>query len=212
MDRVLADGRLWSLTLESQYNMQKLILIKHSKPEMVEGKTSHDWPLSEEGRRRCTPLADLLKPHAPATIITSEEPKAFQTGELLSQALNIPVASAPDLQEHDRTNVPVMQTRDFISAMAHFFQNPRDLVLGLESADDVLHRIGHAIESTMAANPGRNVAIITHGTSQALFLNKQKNKAGFDWWRSMGLPSFVVMSWPDRVVETVVESVEPRQK
>ena len=182
--------------------MQKLILIKHSKPEQIEGKTSHDWPLSEEGRRRCATHADLVRPHAPQTIITSQEPKAVQTGEILAEALKIPVTSAPDLHEHDRSNVPVMQTRDFISAMAHFFQNPHDLVLGLESADDALHRIAHAIESTMDSNPTGNVAIITHGTVLALFLNTKKNKTAFDWWRSMGLPSFVVMSWPDRTVET----------
>ncbi len=187
--------------------MRKRILIKHSKPEMIEGQTSHDWPLSEEGRRRCIGLADLLRPHVPTIIVTSDEPKAVETGEIVARALGIKTEAAAGLQEHDRSNVPVMQTRDFISAMAHFFQNPNDRVLGQESAREALSRFKEAVETAMDSHSDGNVALVTHGTVLALFLAGAAGKCAFEWWRKMGLPSFVVMEWPGRDVEVVVEGM-----
>ena len=41
--------------------MQKLILVRHSVPEIDARLRAADWHLSDEGRRRCTGLAEALR-------------------------------------------------------------------------------------------------------------------------------------------------------
>ncbi len=65
----------------------KLILIKHSLPEMVPGLPANRWHLSEAGRLRCQALAEQIAPYCPDVIVASMEPKAAETAELVVGAL-----------------------------------------------------------------------------------------------------------------------------
>jgi broad specificity phosphatase PhoE len=56
-------------------SLRRLILIRHSVPDIVQGVPASQWHLSAEGRRRCEVLAGLLAPYEPAMIVTSLEPK-----------------------------------------------------------------------------------------------------------------------------------------
>ena len=176
--------------------MHKLILIKHARPLVEEDVPSHDWRLSPEGRAACKPLADAMRAHAPAVIVTSDEPKAIETGQIVAAALGVPVKTATGLHEHDRSNVPMMQSREFISAMANFFKARTRRVLGLESAAEASERFQSAVESVLSEYPKQNVAIVTHGTVLALFAEDHGAGDGFLLWRRMGLPSMMVFSVP----------------
>jgi broad specificity phosphatase PhoE len=187
--------------------MRKLILVKHAKP-LVEGRVaSHKWRLSEEGRNACPPLAEALRPLDPAVIVTSDEPKAIETGELVCAALGKTLEQADDLYEHDRSNVPMMPTRDFISTMALFFKDRNRLVLGRETAREAADRFARAVDSVLEAHPEGNVAIITHGTVLALFASEHGGGDAFQLFRKLGLPSFVTFSGPELEVAEVVERV-----
>ena len=120
--------------------MRKLILIKHASPLVDPAKSSEHWPLSDKGKSACEPLADALRPHEPAIVVASTEPKARETAELIASRLRVPTETAPDLHEHDRSNVPHMRSGEFISHIELFFRRPDELVLGQEAADDVLDR------------------------------------------------------------------------
>ena len=80
--------------------MRKLILVKHARPQVTDGVASHEWGLSDEGRAACGPLAEAIRPHDPAVIVTSNEPKAQETGRLVADALGKPLETVPGLQEH----------------------------------------------------------------------------------------------------------------
>jgi len=86
--------------------MTKLVLIKHSLPEIQPDLPARRWRLSEEGRRRCRPLADRLVAHVPERIFTSREPKAMETAALVGSRLGLPVEPRDGLHEHDRETVP----------------------------------------------------------------------------------------------------------
>ena len=182
--------------------MRKLILVKHARPQMADGVPSHEWRLSDEGRAACRPLAEAMRSHEPAVIVTSEEPKARETGRLIADALGKPVESAAGLQEHDRSNVPIMRPGEFLSALAHFFKQQDRLVLGKETAYQAAERFERAVESALERHPDGNVAIVTHGTVLALFASENGAGDPFQLYRQLGLPSFVVFSPPDyRLVE-----------
>ena len=54
-----------------------------------------------------------------------------------------------------------------------------------------------------------NVAVVSHGTVIALLLEKlDPKRRGFDVWRAMKLPSYVVLSLPGLLVDRVVANIE----
>ncbi|HEY2589402.1 MAG TPA: histidine phosphatase family protein [Tepidisphaeraceae bacterium] len=177
--------------------MRKLILVKHARPQMTEGIPSHAWGLSDEGRAACGPLAAAIRPHDPVAIVTSEEPKAHETARLIADALGKPIDTAAGLQEHDRSNVPIMRPGEFLSALALFFKAQNRLVLGKETAYEAAERFQRAVESVLKEYPDGNVAIVTHGTVLALFASENGAGDPFQLYRQFGLPSFLVFSVPD---------------
>jgi len=184
--------------------MRKLILIKHARPQQVEGIPPEQWGLSEQGREACKSLAELVRPHAPVAIATSTEPKAAETARILGEVLGSRVEPTEDLHEHDRTGVPLMATREFISLMALFFKQPSRLVLGNETADKMAGRFQRAIDGILGSHPDGNIATVSHGTVIAQFAADHGAGDPFLLWRRMGLPSLIVFSVPDfHVTETV---------
>lgn len=184
--------------------MRKLILIKHARPQVDDRVPSHDWPLSAQGRESCRPLARLVAPHEPVVVVTSNEPKAAETGRIVGAELNVTVRTAPGLHEHDRANVPMMDSREFISTVALFFKDRGNLVLGLETADAALARFERALTDVVAAEPEGNIAVVTHGTVLALFAAAHGAGDAFQLWRRLGLPSMIAFELPGyRPVETV---------
>jgi broad specificity phosphatase PhoE len=187
--------------------MRKLILIKHAKPRVEDGVPSHEWELSPEGRQSCQALIPLVSGHEPRVIVTSDEPKAIQTGSILAEALAIDSRIADGLHEHDRTNVAMMPSREFISTMALFFKQRGRLVLGRETAQQALDRFGAGVSRVLEQQPQGNVAIVTHGTVLALFAEAHGAGDGFGLWRKMGLPSLAVFSAPDLKLTEIIERV-----
>jgi broad specificity phosphatase PhoE len=188
--------------------MRKLILIKHAPPEVVPGVAPEKWALSERGRQLCTPLAEAVRQHGPVVVISSIEPKASDTGQLVASSLGVPFETAPGLHEHDRSNVPHMPSREFISQMELFFRRPGELVLGRETADGAEARFREAVGRVLAGHPAGNVVVVSHGTVIALLVAKAAGQTAFRLWRELGLPSFVVLRLPDLDLEQTVASIK----
>ena len=189
--------------------MRKLILIKHARPQQVEGVVPEQWGLSPEGRESCAALAEAVRRHEPGAIATSTEPKAAQTAGIVGERLGVAVEPVEPLHEHDRTGVPLMATREFISLMALFFKQPGRLVLGNETADAMARRIQRAIDAVLASHPVGNVAIVSHGTVIAQFAADHGAGDPFALWRAMGLPSLLVFSIPEYDVLERVDRIDP---
>jgi len=187
--------------------MRKVILIKHAKPLVQENVPSHDWSLSEDGRAKALLLAERLRPLAPGLVISSKEPKALQTAQILAQALGLSPKASQGLAEHDRSNVPMMSSPEFISLMALFFKNRTRLVLGLETAVQATRRIEKTVDELLLENPDGNVAIVTHGTVLALLLAERARVDAFQNWRRMALPSYAVFTVPEWELVEIVERV-----
>jgi broad specificity phosphatase PhoE len=173
--------------------MRKLILIKHARPAVDPKVSSDQWRLGEEGRAACGPLAEALRGFDFPAIVSSTEPKAAETAQIVGEALGRPVRTAEGLGEHDRRSVPHMETREFISLMALFFKQPGRRVLGAETADEAYARFAAAVDAVVAAEPDdRDIAIVAHGTVIALYAQRRGGQEGYALWRKMGQPSFAV--------------------
>lgn len=190
--------------------MRKLILIKHASPQVQADLPPEAWPLSEEGKAKCATLAEQVAAFAPAVVVSSEELKAAETARVVARHLGVPHHAAPDLHEHDRSNVPQLRSAEFISLIELFFRRPNELVLGKETAFAALSRFRSALDEVLAEHAEGNLAVVSHGTVIALLLEKlDPGRKGFEAWRAMKLPSFVVLSLPALSVERVVNDVGP---
>jgi broad specificity phosphatase PhoE len=181
--------------------MRHLILIKHARPQVDPSISSEEWTLGDEGRAGAARLVERLRGYDFARLFCSSEPKAAQTAAVIGHGLGRPVEQANDLFEHDRRDVPHMETREFISLVALLFKEPGRLVLGNETADEAYERFADAVDGLIERERG-DVAVVTHGTVISLFAQRRANEEPFALWRRMGLPSFIVLEIPSwRAVE-----------
>ena len=174
----------------------RLVLIKHSVPEMQIHTESRFWHLSEEGRKRCAPLAEKLRRFNLARIVSSNEPKAVETAELLASALSRTHIVRPDLQENDRTGLGFVGVEAYQDTFRRFFAEPDRVIVGTETAEEARARFTTAVEAVLEEFPEETLAIVTHGTVISLLVSEPTAEERFRLWRRLGLPSFVVVSRP----------------
>jgi len=178
--------------------MPNLVFIRHSQTQPDTETPSRLWKLTEEGRRRCGPLAEQLTHFNLDVIVTSMEPKAIETGKLVAQRLGIPCQVMENLHEHERETAPYFETREeFLAAVASLFTRPTELVFGDETALEAQMRFEGAVESTLAAFPWENIAIVTHGTVLSLFASQHTGQNIYPYWQSLGMPAIVAFSYPE---------------
>jgi probable phosphoglycerate mutase len=187
--------------------MPKLILVKHSLPEIRAGVPPAEWHLNEEGRRRALALARHLKAYQPDMVVASKEPKAKETAEIVSRKLGTPLRFGDDLHEHERRTVGLLSRQELDEAAAFLFERPDEIVFGEETAMQALGRFRTAIDGVLKSYPERNVAVVCHGTVISLFVAECSGVEGPSFWKRLGLPSFVVLSLPERELLEVVETI-----
>jgi broad specificity phosphatase PhoE len=189
-----------------------LILIRHSQSQQVPARPASQWPLTEEGRRRCGPLAARLAVYAPDLIVTSRERKAAETGALVGERLGLPAVAADGLHEHQREHVGWLPNPAFDQAVGAFFTHPNELVFGEETADQAGVRFDAAVRGVIAAHPSRTIAIVAHGTVITLFVAAHTGIAPLSFWKRLGMPAIVVLSLPDLELLELIERIESAAK
>ncbi len=186
---------------------RRLFLVRHSLPNLDRGALRSEWHLSDEGKRRCAPLADALSEASPQCIASSIEPKAVWTAQSIAERLGKPHRAFDGLQEHDRSNVEFLPAEDFDPAVASFFQSPDELVLGKETASQAQERFTAAAQTVIEDSPEGDVVIVSHGTVMALYVARWAGVPALPLWRQLGLPSIVALSLPEFEIVSLVESL-----
>lgn len=170
-----------------------LILVKHSVPEIEVDRPANTWKLSPEGRIRAQRLAELLKEFAPEVILSSDEPKAGETAEILASQLQLKMQIVPEVREHDRSNGPYLSHDKFQRAIRDFFQKPDELVFGNETANQAYTRFYQAMHSILNEYRNQTVIVVTHGTVISLFVSRLTGSSDLELWKQLDLPSFIAM-------------------
>ena len=187
--------------------LRRLVLVRHSKPEVEPDKPASTWRLNDVGRRHADLLAQRLQGFNPDVVWSSREPKAIETAEIVAAAFGVPVRIADGLEEHHRRGVPYFGTRDeFESAVEQLFRNPDQLVLGEETASQALTRFTAAIDDVIAAGHTDTI-VVTHGTVMTLYAASVAGVRPMDFWRRLGLPSYVVLALPGMRIQSIAESM-----
>jgi broad specificity phosphatase PhoE len=188
--------------------MTNLVFVRHSQTQPNPDIPSRLWGLTAEGRRRCVALARQLIPYNLDVIVTSEEAKAMETGELVAQELGVPWWVMANLHEHQRETVPYFGSHEeFLGAVSRLFSRPNELVFGDETAHQAGERFVGAVKSVLAIYPQENIAIVTHGTVLSLFVGQLAEVDVFSFWRSLGMPAFVAFRYPAMELLALVNEI-----
>ena len=176
---------------------RNIVFVRHSQTQVMPDTPSHQWPLSQEGKRRCATLARHLAPMNLAAVITSEEGKARETGSIVAQDLELPLFTEKWLHEHDRQGAPFLKEKAFRAALHTFFAQPQNLVFGTETAEEALNRFTRGVHAALEKHPTGNLAIVTHGTVLALYVARHSDWEAREFWERLGQPAYVRFRFPE---------------
>ncbi|MDQ3097465.1 MAG: phosphoglycerate mutase family protein [Chloroflexota bacterium] len=182
----------------------RLILVKHSHVDIVPGRPPRRWELSAIGRLRALTLADRLAGFGASRVVSSVEPKAVETAEIVAQRLRVPAITVPGLHEHERESAPFLGAEAFAAAIAWLFEEPDRVVFGEESADSAADRFAAAIDGL---SRDHDEILVAHGTVIALYVSRLTGIDPYPLWQSLGLPSYVVLSRGARPQVEIVTAV-----
>jgi broad specificity phosphatase PhoE len=171
------------------------IFLRHSLPVIDPAIPAQEWRLSEEGKLRCRLLAERLANFNPQRIVSSLEPKALETAQIVAETLGMPFERAGGLHEHVRSRTGHTSQEAFEASVKAFFEQPGQLVFGDETADQAHARFTQAVEAIQERYPGQiPLVIVTHGTVISLFVARACGVDPFSLWKNLKLPCMVVFS------------------
>lgn len=170
-----------------------LILVKHSLPKIVEDQPAHRWHLSGDGAERASRLADRLSTFRPEVLVSSAEPKARETAQIIAEFHRLSVDVIDNLHEHDRSETGFLSKDEFQNAVHEFFLKPDELVFGKETANEACARFSKAVHSILETYRNKTVLIVSHGTVISLFVSRLTGISDYSLWKDLGLPGFVVL-------------------
>jgi 2,3-bisphosphoglycerate-dependent phosphoglycerate mutase len=157
------------------------------------------WHLSGEGKRRAEELAHAMVRFRPEGVLSSPEARARETASLLAGTARVPEpVVVDDLREHDDGDSPFTNEKEFHALVSDFFARSAARVFGPESADDAYARFAGAIATACEAAPDedRSLLFVTHGRVMSLFVARTNDVPAFDFWKSLRMPSYVVLGVP----------------
>ena len=174
-----------------------LILMRHGRPQIDPDQPSTTWPLCPEGQENCTKLAGRIAGYRPTAIVSSPEPKALQTAEILAARMGLKVEIDPGLHEHKRQTLSFGTEQAFRERIAKVFADPKRRSPGGESAHEASERLAAAL----AKHDGDPLVAVTHGTVMSLYLAERLGLDAHDLWRSLHMPDAFVLDTDGKLLE-----------
>lgn len=166
-----------------------LILVRHGRPKIDPDMPPTTWPLCPEGREAVEKLAAALDDFRPTGLVSSPEPKALETAQILGQRLGLTVEADAGLHEHKRQHLSFGTEQEFRQRIAAVFANPTQAVHGGETAHEACERLAAAL----AKHQGAPLVAVTHGTVLSLYLGWKLGCDAHDLWRSLHMPDAFVL-------------------
>ncbi|MBU1376531.1 MAG: histidine phosphatase family protein [Alphaproteobacteria bacterium] len=176
-----------------------LILVRHGRPVIDRDIPPPQWGLCPEGRDAVAALAEKLIPFGAEAAISSPEPKALQTAEIIGQRLGLAVEVEHGLHEHKRSHVSFGTEAEFRQRIAQVFANPTVPAPGGESAEQACDRLA----TTLAKHTVRPLIAVTHGTVLSLYVARLLGLDAHDLWRNLHTPDAFVLDANGALIERV---------
>lgn len=183
--------------------MNRLILVKHSSPQIEKHTPARKWKLSTEGKVRAERLAEVLATYQPVKVYSSAESKARETAGIIAGKLGLSYQVADNLHEHDRRFTPYVSVAEFQSLARRLFENPDQQVFGEETGSQALRRFRAGIENLTKHEATGALVIVSHGTVISLYVEWLTGCDGYTLWKELGLPSYIVIDPQHKTIDHI---------
>jgi broad specificity phosphatase PhoE len=184
---------------------RRLVLVRHSTPDMRRDVPAREWRLSAEGAARARAFSRRLPAPSATCVFTSVEPKAAQTAMALAETWGLGVEEVPGLHEHERPEARMLTREAFEQKIRDLFARPGELVFGAETADQARRRFTGALMRLVLQRPG-DIVVVTHGTVMALFVAEAAGMDPFVLWRRQEMPCAITLALPELRIESTTLS------
>lgn len=176
-----------------------LILVRHGRPAIDPATPPTTWPLCPDGRDGCVRLADRIAAYAPTAVVSSPEPKALETAQILADRLGLAVQPDAGLHEHKRQHLSFGAEEEFRARIAEILARPAEPVGGQETAHEAAERLAAAL----ASHSGAPLLAVTHGTVLSVYLAERLGCDAHDLWRSLHMPDAFVLDAEGALIERI---------
>ena len=129
-----------------------------------------EWGLSDIGRARAVAMLDQPWVGSIRRIVSSDERKAIETGEILARHLGLAVEVRERMHENDRSATGFLPPPEFEAVADQFFAKPYESVRGWERASDAQQRIVSEVEAVIDEGGAEDMAFVGHGGVGTLLL------------------------------------------
>lgn len=153
-----------------------IVLVRHGRPDIRMDQPAPTWQLREDGRADVLRLAETL-PNAPV-VISSDEPKAVQTAEIVHGVVGGDLRLDGRLREAKR---PDVWTTDYEVRAARYLTRGHEP--GWEPAHVVRNRVVEAADELPAG-----AVLVGHGLSLTLYTATLARFDHVSFWRQLRLP------------------------
>ncbi|MBL8162223.1 MAG: histidine phosphatase family protein [Anaerolineae bacterium] len=186
-----------------------IILVRHAITQPQPGVSPHAWSLTDEGREKAQSLAERLHCFRASRILSSDEPKALETAQLLAGHLgSLAVTPHEALRETHRTSAPFYRdVESFKRAIRNAMQHPQKKAYGDETFQAAQDRFARAIGELVDSDDDETVIVVSHGTVLALYIASLTGLDAFSLWELLDMPSYAVVSLPDLEVREICFSL-----
>lgn len=171
--------------------MTTLILVRHAQSAPDPNLPERDWPLSELGRRQAAELAPTLKALGVDALVSSPLQRAIDTLQPYADETGLPIAVDEDLRERELGGW-IREAAEVETAIRRMHADLDFCLEGGETGRACIARFEAALARVVAANPGRTVAVGSHGGVLGHLLKRQDAGLTGDFWRRIRNPHVFV--------------------
>ena len=172
-------------------NLTKLYLIRHGETEenhqgILVGST--DVPLNDEGRKQALSLAQHVDALHVDSIFSSPLQRAVETA-ILTFGKDATIITDSSLCEYHFGDWEGMHFSDLAEKYPDLWRTwmqdwEKTKIPGAETFTSFNHRVIHFCEEILRDNPGKNVALVSHGGCiRTLLAHYLSGSVGMGYWR-----------------------------
>lgn len=167
----------------------QVVFVRHALPVVDATMSSRLWPLTEQGRLATRQLAARLKLEPNQIVVSSDEIKARETADLLSDRVTVD----PRLAEVQRPWVA-----DDYRQLAETWLGGAP-VQGWESMPSAIERMGMAVNEAIGKGEG-SAYLVTHGLIMSAYIGSVAEIDPGALWSELGFPDVRALDFHGRSV------------
>ncbi|UCE10248.1 MAG: histidine phosphatase family protein [Candidatus Thorarchaeota archaeon] len=150
---------------------KELYFLRHAETSIVYELPPSKWPLSGKGREQAVKLALLGTFDEVDVLISSEEPKAYQTAGPLAIKCKVPIIQDPYFNELNRDHGLMMTTAGYRQAIHRALVNPDHEELGWEKPRAALKRFLAGVANVESRYNSDKILVVSHGVVLTLYFS-----------------------------------------